>query len=261
MIDLMKKWLFLLLFSPSLFALYMGNPAAPAIIEEGFFFCKENWLAVKAGYQRDWVFDRDMKAVSKISGRMDDFEYLADQGVLTFNIIDRIELYGSAGAATFCASNRPTSGVRNEYQTHDQFIWGIGLRGNFYDWKGLSFGIDGSYTRAQPTIRWLTANGAPVNPRGGSKLVFQEWQIGLGAAYQIDIFIPYLGVKYSNAYGRFKNLPSGFLPNGTHFKTKNRRKFGMVLGATLSNGNRFAATVEARLIDEQAITLAAEIKF
>lgn len=35
----------------------------------------------------------------------------------------------------------------------------------------------------------------------------------------------------------------------------------MVVGTTLSNGNRFAATVEARLIDEQSITLAAEVKF
>ena len=35
----------------------------------------------------------------------------------------------------------------------------------------------------------------------------------------------------------------------------------MVMGTTLSSGNRFAATVEARLIDEQSITLAADIKF
>ncbi len=257
----MKKWLLLFLLSPKLFALYMGNPSAPEIIDEGVFFCKENWFAVKAGYQRDWVFDRNMKAVSKVSGRMDGFDVISDQGVLTINLFDRVELYGSAGAARFHATHRPTKGVRNEYETHDQFTWGMGARGAFLIWKGLSFGFDGTYQRAHPTIKWMTTNGAPVNPRSGSKLTYHEWQVGLGASYQVDFFIPYIGVKYSNAGGRFKHLPFGFLPTGRHFKTKNRRKFGMVLGTTLSNGNRFAATVEARLIDEQSITLAAEVKF
>lgn len=107
----------------------------------------------------------------------------------------------------------------------------------------------------------MTTNGALVNPQGNSKICFYEWQVGLGASYQIDFFIPYLGAKWSNAGASFKHLPAGFLPTGSYFKTKNRRKFGMVIGTTLSTSNRFAATVEARLIDEQSITLAADIKF
>lgn len=217
---------------------------------------------MKAGYQRDWVFDRNMKAVSKISGRLDDFEYIADQGVLTVNLIDRIEVYGSVGAARFYASNRPSgAGVRNEYQSYDQFAWGLGLRGTIYEWKGLSFGMNACYQKAQPDIKWITTNGALVNPPSGSKIRFYEWQIGAGASYQVDMFIPYIGAKWSNAGANFKHLPQNFLPTGRHFKTKNRRKFGMVIGTTLSTSNRFAATVEARLIDEQSITLAADIKF
>lgn len=239
----------------------MGNPSAPQIIEEGFFFCKENWFAVKAGYQRDWVFDRNLKAVSKVSGRLDEFESISDQGVLTINLINLIEIYGSGGAARFHISNRPTAGIRDEYQTHDQFTWGVGARATFYQWKDLAFGIDGCYQGAHPKIKWLTVNGAPVNLRDGSKITYHEWQIGLGVSYQIDIFLPYLGVKYSNVSANFKNLPPGFLQKGDHFKGKNQRKFGMAIGTTLSNSNRFAATVEARLIDEQSITLAADIKF
>lgn len=239
----------------------MGNPSSPEIINEGFFFSSENWLAIKAGYQRDWVFDRNMKAVSKVSGRMDSFDFTADQGVLIFNLIDRIELYGSAGAARFHATHRPRPGVFYEYETDDQLTWGIGLRGTFASSKGASFGIDGAYQRAHPTMKWMKANGTPVNPRKATKLSYNEWQIGFGASYQIDLFIPYVGVKYSNATACFKHFPSGFLKTGRHFKTKNRRKFGMVIGTTLSNGNRFGATVEARLIDEQSITIAAEVKF
>ena len=260
----MKRFLFLLLIlslKGHLFALYMGNPALPGIIEQGFFFSTENWFAVKTSYERDWVFDRDMKAVSSISGRMDDFEYIADQGLLIFNIIDRIEIYGSGGAMRISASHIPLRGVRNEYETHDQFTWGIGGRGLFAEWGNCSFGIDVKYQRAHPTIKWMTQNGTPVNPRVGSKISFHEWQVGLGVSYQVALFYPYIAVKYSNAQARFKHLPTGFFPNTRHFKVKNRRKFGMAIGTTLSNGSRFDVSVEARIIDEQAITLAAQIKF
>ncbi|NGX50671.1 MAG: Major outer membrane porin [Chlamydiae bacterium] len=257
----MKKWLFLLGISNSVFALYMGNPALPGMVDEGFLFCKENWFAVKVGYQRDWVFDRDMKAVSKVTGRMDEFELISDRGVLTFNLFNRVELYGSAGAARIFASHRPMKTIRDEYESSDQFMWGIGGRGLFATWGKGSFGIDLAYERTYPTIKWMTINGVPVTPRRGSKITYHEWQVGVGAAYQIAIFFPYIAVKYSNASARFKHLPVGFFKAGRHFNAKNRRKFGMALGTTLSTGSRFSASVEARVIDENSLTLAAEIKF
>lgn len=238
----------------SLCALYSGNPTAPSIIEEGFFFCKENVVAIKAGYQRDWVFNRGMKSI-------DEFSYLEDQGVLTFNFFDRLELYGSLGAASFDITDIPTKGVRNEYNTHDQFAWGLGLRGIIYAWENISLGADVKYGRAQPTLRYMTSNGVPTHPHSGSKLNFHEWQIGIGASYQIDIFYPYLTVRYSNATAHLKHLPPGFLEGTRHFTMKNRRKFGLSLGCTLSNGSRFSGLVETRFIDEQAITLAGEVKF
>lgn len=257
----MKKWIVFLFLTPKLFALYMGSPSAPEMMDQGFFFSKENWFAVKVGYQRDWVFDRNMRAVSKVSGRMDDFDSISDQGVLTINLINRIEIFGSAGATRFHAMHRPVVSACCKYESHDQFTWGIGGRALLFSWKGASFGIEGGYQKAHPTLKWIALNGAPITPRGSSELSFHEWQVGLGVSYQVDLFTPYLGAKYSNAGASFKNLPSELLPIGPYFKTKSQRKFGMVIGTTLSNGNRFAATLEARLIDEQSITLAAEAKF
>lgn len=257
----MKWLLFLLIFSSKIFSLYMGNPSAPEVVNEGCFFSVENWLAVKAGYQRDWVFERTMKAVSKISGRMDCFSFVSDQGVLTVNVIDRIELYGSAGATHLHAAYCSRSNVLYEYKTHDQLTWGIGLRGIFASFEKVSLGIDGVYQRAHPAMQRITVNGAPVKDSSAARLFYSEWQIGLGISYQQDPFIPYIGVKYANATARFHHLPLGALTTGGHFKVKNRRKFGMVLGTTGSNGKYFGSTVEIRLIDEQSITLAAEVKF
>jgi len=253
---------FLLLFaSLPLFGLYNGNPALPEIIDEGFFFCKENWIAVKAGYERDWVFDRGMKAVSKVSRRIDRFKSLSDQGVLILNIINRIEIYGSVGAMRIEAYHSPRPLLRNKYETQNQLTWGVGGRGLIYQWGQTMLSVDLKYQHAHPTIKWITQNGAPIPLRTNARISYHEWQIGLGVAHQIDIFSPYIVLKYSNAQARFKNLPRMLLGNTTHFRTKNRRKFGLALGCSLSNSSRFSMSIEGRLIDEQALTLAGTIKF
>lgn len=259
----MKRLLFIWVFflTHSVFALYFGNPSTPLLIEKGCFFATQNKLAVKVGYQRDWVFNRGMKSVSKFSGCLNEFSYIADQGLLKFNLCNLVELYGSAGAAHFYLAQIPMKGVRNEYETHNQFAWGIGLRSIIYSWEKVTFGGDVKYERSQPTLRWITTNGQPIQSHSGSKLHFHEWQVGLGISYQTGIFYPYLGVKYSNATGRLQHLPAGFLPNTSHLNMKSRRKFGLALGCSLSNLSRFALTVETRLIDEQAISLAGEVKF
>lgn len=253
--------LFFCLLKATLFALYQGNPSSPSMIEEGIFFSKENALAAKAGYQRDYVFNRGMKAVSKVSRRLDSFSYIADRGVLALNLIDRFELYGFAGAAQFKLSHIPMSGIRNEYETDNQLIWGMGARGVIFSWERATLGIGIGYERAKPALRWVTTNGAPLQETRGSGLVFYEWQTGIGLAYQIDIFSPYLVVKYSSANGRLKQLPTQLFPETRHFSMKNRRKFGLILGLSLSSGQCFKTTLEMRLIDEQAMTFAGEIEF
>jgi hypothetical protein len=42
---------------------------------------------------------------------------------------------------------------------------------------------------------------------------------------------------------------------------KNRMKFGLALGCSLTNLDRFSATAEVRMIDEQAVTLAGTVLF
>lgn len=254
-------FLFLLTFQAKILALYVGNPALPEILQEGLFFSKENAVAIKTAYQRDWVFNMDMKAVSSVSGQMDDFKSLSDQGVLLVNLFNHISLYGSLGAMRINTSHIPTSGIQNVYQTDNQLTWGLGLRAFFASWHSLMFGIDAKYQAANPSIKWMTQNGAPFIPKKSSKIDFSQWQIGLGMSYQIALFYPYISLKYSNAKAYFKHLPNHFFPNTNHFTIKNRKKFGIAIGTTLSNSSIFDVSVEAQLIDQEALTLTGEIRF
>ena len=254
-------FLFFLTFQAKILALYVGNPALPNILQDGLFFSKENAISIKTSYQRDWVFNMDMKAVSKVSGSIDDFRNFSDQGALVVNLFNHISLYGSIGAMRIYTSHIPIAGIQNIYQTDNQLTWGIGGRVFFASWNGLLFGFDAKYQRATPSIKWMTQNGAPFTPNTRSTIDFNQWQIGLGASYQISIFYPYLSVKYLNAKSFFNHLPAHFFSDTNHFTTRNRKKFGIAIGTTLSTSSIFDLSIEAQLIDQEAFTLTGEIRF
>ena len=124
-------FLFILTLQAKMLALYVGNPALPEILQEGLFFSQENAISIKTAYQRDWVFNMDMKAVSWVSKQMDEFNTLSDQGVLLLNLFNHIALYGSLGAMRISTSHIPLSGIQNIYQTDNQLTWGLGCRAFF----------------------------------------------------------------------------------------------------------------------------------
>ena len=258
------KWLFFLfLFFPyfSLLGLYNGNPAAPEIILEGLFFDKDNFISVEVGYQRNWVLDRKMKVVTCVCGNMDIFSYVSDRGILTCNFLNRFSLYGEIGSARFNGvHNVIARRERNQYETRDQLIWGVGAKQVILNWEKATLGLDVKYERAKPQLRWMTQNGRFVAPISKSHLIFQEWQVGLGLGFELEYFFPYCALKYSNASGSIDNLVENFLPERNKFKIKNRRKFGLVFGCSFSNRKHFNLTIETRIIDEQAISFTGQIK-
>lgn len=250
----------LFLATSSLHALYLGNPASPDAIAEGFYIAQDAVIGVKAGYQVDYVFDRELKSYAGARARVDQFQAQLNQGVLTFSFIERIEVYASAGAMEATFSHRPKSGhARREYQTNDKLTWGVGARAIIYEWKDCCLSIEGGYQFAYPRIKWDALNGTSFTT--DAKMLYREWQTGLGISRKIDMFIPYGAVKYSAVHAQVTSVRSNMELGTSHFKMTNRNHFGLVLGCTLTPGKYFDITVESRMIDEEALTLAGNFKF
>ncbi len=258
----MKWFFFLSFFLPCfpLLSLYNGNPAAPAILVEGLFFETDDTISVKVNYQRNWVLDRKAKIVTCVCGNMDVFAYVSDRGILTFDFLNRFSFYGELGSARFNGSHNIIGGKKNQYETRDQLIWGVGAKQVLFNWEKITLGLDVKYEKAKPQIRWMTQNGRFFAPTSKSHLVFQEWQIGLGLGAEVKWLFPYFSVRYSNVTGSINKLVKGFLPGGVGFKIKNRKKFGLAFGCSFSNGKHFNLTIETRTIDEQAITFTGQIR-
>lgn len=241
-------------------ALYLGNPAAPEIIEEGFFIPEDTFLKVKVGYQLDVTFDRRLKSYAGADARVDQYEMIMNQGVVTLNAVDRVEGYASVGAVKSTFSHRPQPNhARREYQTNERVTWGVGGRIILFEWGNSFIGIAGGYQWAFPHIKWDALDGAAFTTSATMK--YREWQVGLGIAHQVDFLVPYAAVKYSNVQAKLSSLRSNLELNHSHFKMRNRSHYGLVLGCTLTTGKIFDFTIESRMIDEQAISFAGNAKF
>lgn len=240
-------------------ALPVGNPAEPQMIDQGFWISQDALVGIKVGYEGDRVADRKMRANGNARGRIDEMLLTLDQGVVTLNYLDRLELYGSVGSMNGELSFRPHfDQQRRHYQTHDGWTAGGGGRFLLAQWGKAVIGIDGKIQWANPGMKWVTVNGQSFNT--GGHLKYLEWQVSFALSYTADWLTPYLGVKYSNAHATVNGISKAVYSH-SHFNMINRDRFGIALGATLSPCKKFDIFAEVQMIDEQAFSLGGNLRF
>ena len=248
----MKKF-FLFFFSPLfLFALYQGNPALPELPEDGILISKEAWLGIKVGYQGDRLFYQKFRPKERGEGpktRVEGYCATAGQGVLTFNINDRLEFYGSVGSMRQKITLQQRNRLLLKCETDDHFLWGGGMRLILFHWQDTVLGVDVKYAQSQGAIQWLTREGINI-PASGDHIKYHEWQAGVGFAYEIDFLIPYATIKYDHS--RFTLQGGGFFPLEKAFR--NEYTVGISLGCSFSRERLFVIDLEARLINERALS-------
>jgi hypothetical protein len=257
-------WLFSLFFSMG-YAAPVGNTATPQLIEEGFFISRDSWIDIRIGYEGDFVGNGKLKQYQEGSGSVDTFQQYTNSGTVTLNILDRLDLFGIFGSSRICSDWRFTepSGVlaRAELETLYHYLWAVGARGILFEWGDVSLGLGGRYGTADYKPSLLTINAVPVSV-SGARCFWQEWQFDVDVSYKIDLFTPYIGVKYSRAktsVGSFSVPISNSGSGSDHFI--NKTPVGLFLGCSLSTGKYFMLNVEGRLIDEDAVTISGDIRF
>lgn len=259
------KWLILTLLSGAAWAAPVGNTSAPELIEEGFFIPPDSWIDLRAGYEGDFVSDARLKQIKQGNGRVDDYKQNANSGTFTFNILDRLDVFGVFGSSRVWTDWRfddPAGDThRAELETLYDFLWAVGARGILFEWGCSSVGLGGRYEQSHYDNLWLTIDGAS-QPTSGTHLHWREWQVNLDVSYKIDIFTPYVGVKYSNTRAKIGTFDTPIANNLSGSNTfENRTPVGVYIGCALSTGRYFFLNVEGRLVDEEAVTISGDLRF
>lgn len=267
-IDEIRQWALLILvfsFAAPSYSAPVGNTAAPQLIEEGFFISRDSWIDVRIGYEGDFVGNARLKQYKESSGGVDTFQQYTNSGTVTLNILDRLDLFGVFGSSRICSDWRFTdlSGLeaRAQLETLYHYIWAAGARGILFEWGNVSLGLGGRYGSANYKPSLLTINAVPVSI-SGAYCHWKGWQLDLDVSYKIDLFTPYIGVKYSNTKVRVGPFSQPISNSGLgmdHFE--NKTPVGLFLGCSLSTGKYFMLNVEGRLVDEDAVTISGDIRF
>ncbi|HSX37418.1 MAG TPA: hypothetical protein VLE95_01135 [Chlamydiales bacterium] len=247
-----------------LYAAPVGNTMAPALIQEGFVIPCDSWVDLRIGYEGDFVGDGRMEQIEQGSGRVDTFQQYTNSATFTFNALDRVDLFGILGSSRVCADWRydlSEAITRIQIETLYHFLWGIGGRVLLFEWEKMGLGFGGRYSYCHYRPSWLTTNAVPISTEG-ARVTWRQWQIDLSLSYQIDLFTPYLGVKYSNEtvkLGIFSVPVSSSGLGINHFENKN--PVGIYIGCSISNCKYFMLNIEGRLIDEDAVTISGDLRF
>lgn len=252
----MKKLLALvtgLVAAGSAFASPVLSPAAAAAHTDGVFFCDDcSCWSLRAGFRGDYVFNRHLSSSS--SQPLDTFSMFANEGVLTLNLWDRLDIYGLVGAASQTLDTKSgATHVHADYET--KTIWGVGARATILECNlgccGTSYlGADINYEGiATANATTMLSNGTPGTTAQTSR--FREWQVSVQLGHRIAMLTPYIAAKWSNAHVSIPN-----------FSASNRgRHWGYAVGTALVDAGRMSVTAEARFVDETAMTITGEFRF
>lgn len=241
-----------------------------------------------------------------------------------FNLVG---LFGAKQQATIDSAALPNVSLSQsvvELYTDTAFAWSVGARAALWECGCATLGASFQYAQSKPKVEELNVlcNAAEFTinkPQGfvgkdfpleltagtdaatGTKdasIDYHEWQASLALSYRLNMFTPYIGVKWSRASfdadtiriaqpklaeailqvttlnptiagigGVISNNQDGELGDTMQIvslqinKMKSRKSCGLAVGTTIVDADKYAVTVETRLIDERAAHVNAQFRF
>lgn len=209
-----------------------------------------------------------------------------------------------------------------ELYTDTAFAWSVGARAALWECGCATLGASFQYAQSKPKVEELNVlcNAAEFTinkPQGyvgkefplptaagtsqatdvkDASIDYHEWQASLALSYRLNMFTPYIGVKWSRAsfdadairiaqpkldtpiYEVTTLNPTiagagdvlttnGKLADTMQIvslqinKMKSRKSCGLAVGTTIVDADKYAVTVETRLIDERAAHVNAQFRF
>jgi len=212
----------------------VGNPSKPLLASEEMPF--------SAGAEFDFVFERELDVADMDMSIENLFLYTAK---LSYTLEKRVDFYCLLGVASGELSWE-ASGLDLSIDTEAAFAWGLGATVFLYEFdNGLRLGADGNFRMTEPSLDTVI----------DADLEYSEWQIALAVSKQIDKFIPYGGIKYSDVKVELT------VPGLGSEDTNSDNLFGIFLGCDFLVDDNLSFGLQGRFIDETALSIQGTYRF
>lgn len=253
-----KKLLrFLAIFASSaLGASLIGNPADPAILEEGVWISDCSWSSARAGITGDLLFEKRLRTC-RVSSRAGitrpELSWKLACWDIGWNIKERFDLHLLAGPASSVTLQWQQEGVAYDACAGSGLFWGASSKLVLLEMQDTALGVDFHGGGIQWIEGPLLKNGAPESGAFSSRLYF--WQLGAGISQNLGALKPYIGAATSHlVYVLNPHL-------GKRMRFHDFLAVGVFEGCTLSLGSRVFLNIEARQLFESGLSLSGEIRF
>lgn len=271
----MKKLVLTLFFTTkALLALPVGNPADPTTLLSGLFWndCPQDpccaIFSFKFGFYGDYVFNRNLSVRNDSISNSKNLEKTTlstNAGYLILGIYERADLFATFGTTnlTFEGQNIFTTG-RFSLNADSFFSWSVGGRWTLWQCGLTSIGIESQFFAWKPAVSRVSfaSSGLSIHPRG-LNLNWQEWQIAGGISHRFKHLIPYIAVKYTRCFAKYRINTKLFEPFDffSPSRFESQKRWGYAFGLSLIDVCRMSVTTEARFGDEKAFHLNGQIRF
>ncbi len=237
------RWLLFLFVFP-LFGAYVGNPADPALMNNGFFSSSYPFFKFTSGYIYDYTSNKRYTDSDQAIRKFGLHSQLAS---FSFIFIERLQLFGTAGGSKEIVEERPISDMIFEAHTSYHFSWSAGAKVILLQWGQTYLSGDFTYFAIPAShhsfFKYLNRMNLNLEPET-EEFHLNEWQGSLGLSSRIFFLTPYGGVTY--------------LRSKLHAQIDytNDVNWGFFYGLTVSLSGRLHLNFERRVRDEFAYTFA-----
>lgn len=245
----------------NIYAIFIGNPLDPTFYQEGLISNCEKTVSMRAGYVQEFIYKGTYKdefinaestpLITKLS---------TYAGILTFNFLNRLDLYGILG-------NTNIQLDRDVFEKR-RISWGIGTKATLYKRSHFAIGVDAKYFQVKFKPRYFVVSESPAPTLTSFSLEYTEAQGAVAISYEGQLISPYIGATY--LFSRITPCPHSVLveiPNqeevyDLEMKTAiNRKRWGMVIGASILGSKKMTLNLESRVFDQNGVNITGELRF
>ncbi len=245
----------------SIFGVYVGNLAAPSVMNTGFFSAHNPFIKGTTGYIADYITDKHYttSANDPLFDPNDAFKkFIIHSQMASFSLVllERLELFGSVGGSKprlKLKEANPNFDLILDFSSNYQFSWSTGAKVVLMQWGQTYFCSDFTYFAMPESthtyFEFFNRLNLPIDFTKKQELFLSEWQLSFGLASRIFFLTPYFGGCFlsSKLY-----VSSG--PTIGPFSYKNENRLGYFYGITLSLSGSFHLNFEQRFRSESAYT-------
>ncbi len=259
-----KLYSIFILFFPIIgHCILIGNPAQPCLQKKGVIWEDPKWISFRASYLQDYVYKQRFHEefqIDECTSSSSRIKLWTQGGMFTLNIKDRLDVYGLLGGQRL--------EIGEDVITKQQFAWGVGGKLIFFHDGNFRAGCDFKYLESDQKPRFFQCDHFAYNVTSDFHFNYSEIQAALGLSYKTKHFSPYANASYLISKLRAVppsvtvRLPTMNMEVDVNAKSIiGRDRFGVALGATVTDRKRASLTLEWRSFNQNAIDVSGDLRF